>query len=96
LLTNAGVNLFSRESKNALLMELQSFSVRVPSFRVITKLGHSRKQFVLPAQTLGTSTRHTIAVLDVLDPAMTSKYRSRGTGEEWKEQIAALSDGNTG
>ena len=93
-LTNAGVNLFSRESKNALLMELQSFSVSKPNFRVITKLGHSRKQFVLPTQTFGRSRRPTVTVLDDLDPAMTSKYRSRGTGEEWQSQIAALSVGN--
>src|ERR1700691_4606137 len=82
-LTNAGVNLFSRESKNALLMELQSFSVSKPNFRVITKLGNSRNQFVFPTQNFGRSKRPTVTFLDDLDPAMTSKYRSRGTGEEW-------------
>jgi putative DNA primase/helicase len=94
-LVNAGVSLFSRDSKNALLTELQSFSLNKPNFRVITKLGHSGKQFVLPNRTFGTSTRPTVTVLDDLDPAMTTKYRSRGTGEEWKNQIAAVCYGNS-
>jgi putative DNA primase/helicase len=87
-LTNAGVNLFSRESRTALLAELQCFSADKPSFRVITKLGHSRKQFVLPSQTVGTSRLPTVVVLNHLDPAMTTKYRSRGTLEEWQTHIA--------
>src|ERR1019366_7519837 len=65
-LTNAGVNVFSRESKTAILTELQSFSADEPSFRVITKLGHSGKQYVLPTQTFGTSRLPTVTVLDHL------------------------------
>ena len=38
-LTNAGVNLFSRASKTALLEELQSFSVSKPDFRVMNRAG---------------------------------------------------------
>jgi putative DNA primase/helicase len=87
-LTNAGVNFFSRESKNALLTELQSFSANKPSFRVVTKLGHSRNQFVLPNETIGTSKLPTVTVLDQLDAAMIEKYRSRGTLEEWQTYIA--------
>jgi putative DNA primase/helicase len=94
-LTNAGVNFFSRKSKTALLEELQSFSAEKPTFRVITKLGHSGKQYVLPTQMFGTSKLPAETVLDHLDPAMMSKYRSRGTLEEWQTQIAAPSYGNT-
>jgi putative DNA primase/helicase len=88
-LTNAGVNVFSRESRTALLEELQSVSADNPSFRVITKVGHAGKQYVLPTQTFGTSKFPTVTVLDHLDQAMITKYRSRGTLEEWQAQIAA-------
>jgi putative DNA primase/helicase len=94
-LTNAGVNFFSRESKNALLAELQSFSADTPTFRVVTKLGYSGKQFVLPTETIGTSKLPTVAVLDGLDPAMVNKYRSRGTIAEWQTEIAGPSYKNT-
>jgi len=94
-LSNAGVNLFSTKSKSALLAELQSFSADKPSFRVITKLGHSGRQFVLPTQTFGTSKLPTVVVLDHLDPAMVAKYRSRGTLEEWQTLIAGPAYGNS-
>jgi putative DNA primase/helicase len=94
-LTNAGVNIFSRESKTALLEEFQGFSADKPSFRVITKLGHSDKQYVLPTQTFGTSRLPTVTVLDRLDPTMISKYRSRRTLEEWQTEIAAPCYGNS-
>jgi uncharacterized protein (DUF927 family) len=85
----------TRKSKTALLEELQSFSSDKPSFRVVTKVGHSNKQFVLPTQTFGTSSLQAVTVLDHLDPAMTTKYRSRGTLEEWQTEIAAACYGNT-
>jgi putative DNA primase/helicase len=94
-LTNAGVNFFSRESKTALLTELQAFNADKPSFRVITKIGHSDEQYVLPTQTFGTSEVPTVTVLDHLDRAMVTKYRARGTLEEWQTQIAGPSYKNT-
>ena len=95
-LANAGVNCFSSKSKAEIINEVQSFSADQPSFRVATKLGSFHKQFVLPDQVYGSSNKlPTVVVLDDLDPVMVSKYRTRGTLEEWQSKIAAPSDGNS-
>jgi putative DNA primase/helicase len=94
-LANAGVNCFSSKSRADIIGEIQSFTADRPSFRVATKLGSFHKQFVLPSKVYGTSKLPTVVVLDDLDPAMVSKYRTRGTPEEWKTNIAAPSDGNS-
>jgi uncharacterized protein (DUF927 family) len=95
-LANAGVNCFSSKSKAEIINEVQSFSADKPSFRVATKLGSFHKQFVLPDKVFRSSSKlPTVVVLDGLDPTMVAKYRTRGTPEEWRNLIAAPSDGNS-
>jgi putative DNA primase/helicase len=95
-LANAGVNCFSAKSRAEIIDAIQSFTTDKPSFRVATKIGSFRKQFVLPAKVYGSAGKlPTVAVLDRFDPAMVSKYRSNGSLEEWNEQIAAPSSGNS-
>src|SRR4051812_28018217 len=95
-LANAGVNCFSTKSRAEIIESIQSYTADEPTFRVATKIGSFRKQFVLPGQVYGTSGKHpTLVVLDRLDLAMVSKYRSNGSLEEWQEKIAAPSDGNS-
>jgi putative DNA primase/helicase len=94
-LTNAGTNCFSAESKRAIIEQLQSFCDSEPSFRVATKVGHFHNQFVMPERVIGMSVPQTVAVLDDLDHAMVTKYRTRGTLKEWREQIAAQANSNS-
>jgi putative DNA primase/helicase len=46
--------------------------------------------FILPAETIGTSGRETV----VLDSSGASPYDSRGTLQEWKDSVAALTKGH--
>jgi len=94
-LTNAGMNCISPESKRAVINQFQEFRADEPDFRVATKVGHFRNQFVLPGRVIGMSAPRTVAVLDGLDLAMVAKYRTRGTLKQWQEQIAALAAGNS-
>src|SRR6267142_3612838 len=95
-LANAGVNCFSPKSRTGIINAFQSFTAEKPSFRVATKLGSFHKQYVLPDKVYGSSSNlPTVVVLDGLDPAMVSKYRTAGTPEEWQSKIAALCDGNS-
>src|ERR1700730_8432979 len=95
-LVNAGVNCFSAASKTEIINEFQSFTAEKPSFRVATKLGTFHKQYVLPDKVYGSSSKlPTVVVLDGLDPAMVSKYRTGGTLEKWQSNIAAPCDGNS-
>ncbi len=94
-LTNAGVNCISPESKRAVIDQFQEFRADEPDFRVATKVGHFRNQFVLPGRVIGMSTPRTIPVLEGLDQAMVAKYRTRGTLKQWQEQIATPAAGNS-
>src|SRR2546423_1667491 len=78
-LANAGVNCFSSKSKTEIIEAVQAFAADQPSFRVAIKIGSFHKQFVLPDKVFGTGgKRPTVVVLDGLDPAMVSKYRTNG------------------
>ena len=94
-LTNAGINCISAESKKAVIDFLQSFCSDEDSFRVATKIGHFHRQFIFPNRVVGRPMPQTVPVLDDLDPAMLAKYRTRGTLNDWQEQIAAKADGNS-
>jgi putative DNA primase/helicase len=94
-LTNAGVNCISAEGKRAVIQALQSFQTSEATFRVATKIGHFHKQFVLPGQVIGPATLPTVSVLDGLDQVMVAKYRTKGTLDEWQQQIAKLVNGNS-
>jgi len=95
-LANAGVNCFSSKSRADIINAFQSFTADNPSFHVATKLGSFHKQYVLPDKVYGSSSKlPTVVVLDGLDPAMVSKYRTGGTPEEWQSKTAALCDGNS-
>jgi putative DNA primase/helicase len=95
-LANAGVNCFSSKSRAEIIDEVQSFTADKPSFRVATKLGSFHKQYVLPDKVYGSSSKlPTVVVLDGLDLAMVSKYRTGETLEKWQSNIAAPCDGNS-
>ncbi|RXH02196.1 DUF927 domain-containing protein [Bradyrhizobium vignae] len=94
-LTNAGVNCISTESKKAIIDALQLFQGAGASFQVTTKIGHFRKQFVLPEQVIGPAKLPTVSVLDGLDQAMVAKYRTKGTLDEWQQQVAKPVTGNS-
>jgi putative DNA primase/helicase len=94
-LTNAGINCISSESKKAVIDALQSFGGDQDDFRVATKIGYCDKQFVLPKHAIGPSPLPTVLVLDHLDQAMVSKYRTKGALNEWQKQIASPANGNS-
>ena len=92
----AGHNLFTHPAKAELLTELQEHQSGEPTFRVATKLGHSRKRFVLPSEVIGKKFKRPLfADLNHLDPAILKKYRPRGPLSNWQSQIAKLSLDNS-
>jgi hypothetical protein len=87
-LANAGVNCFSSKSKAEIINEVQSFTADQPSFRVATKLGSFHKQFVLPDQVYGSSSKlPTVVVFDDWTPLWCPNIGHVG---HWKNGEAKL------
>jgi hypothetical protein len=97
VLTNAGWNAFTRKVRDAFLQRLQALpeTPEKPSFRVATRLGWNSGAFVFPDEVVGKPTDPLEPAFGGLDQAMRSKYRVRGTLEQWQQKIAVPCDGNS-
>jgi putative DNA primase/helicase len=94
-LNNHGANILTSKSRNALLKKLEERKTQSPSFKVVTKMGWSGSSYVLPDETLGASKKPIERVFDDLDHQTVSKYRVKGTLQNWQENIGDLCKENS-
>jgi len=94
-LSNAGLNIFTRKAKNAVLELLQAQQHAPSKFRVATRLGWNSRAIVRPDEIVGSPTPRLETEFGDLPPQMLAKYRSKGTLEDWKKNIASLCAGNS-
>jgi putative DNA primase/helicase len=94
-LANAGANTFAPTVKTELLNQIQGWEQQSPTFKVATRLGCHGSCFVFPDGIVGTPKTPLELVLRDLDPQMQSKYRCKGTLQDWQEKIGALCEGNS-
>jgi uncharacterized protein (DUF927 family) len=94
-LANAGWNAFSQNTQRAFMQKLEAHKKEAPTFKVVTRLGWNSGAYVFPDKTVGKPKMRLERAFARLDPAMRSKYRVKGTLEEWQNRIAALCVGNT-
>jgi putative DNA primase/helicase len=94
-LSNAGLNVFTRKAKNAVLEILQGQQHAPSSFKVATRLGWNSGAFVLPSKIIGQPSRRLEPSFRHLDRQLLAKYRIKGTLQEWQRQIGKLCSGNS-
>jgi putative DNA primase/helicase len=94
-LSNAGLNIFTRKAKNAVLELLQAQRHTPSTFKVATRLGWNSGAVVRPDEIVGTPKPRLETEFGDLPPQMLSKYRSNGTLEDWKDNVASLCIGNS-
>ena len=94
-LSNAGLNVFTRKAKNAVLELLQAQQHTPSTFKVATRLGWNSGAIVRPDEIVGSPKPRLETDFGDLPPQMLAKYRSKGTLEDWKRNIAALCTGNS-
>jgi putative DNA primase/helicase len=94
-LSDAGANVFSQVAQRQLRDMLQNFKPQEPSFSVVTRLGSFGRYYVRPKGVIGKPLKPVELALSSLDPHMLSKYRTRGTLQEWNEKIGSLCKGNS-
>src|SRR5258708_3265762 len=94
-LSNAGLNVFTRKAKSAVLERLQAQQQALSKFKVATRLGWNSGAIVRPDEIVGSPKPRLETDFGGLPPQMLAKYRSKGTLEEWKKNIAALCTGNS-
>ena len=95
VLNDHGANILTSKSRSALLKKLENRKTTSSSFKVVTKMGWSGSSYVLPDESFGTSKKTIEKMFDGLDYQMVSKYRVKGTLEEWQEKIGSLCKGNS-
>ncbi len=93
-LARAGWNAFTATSRNELLKKLENRAPRAPSFVVVTRLGWKGAAYVLPDEVIGKPKVPLERYFEDLDPAMLSKYRTRGALKDW-QRITRLAEGNS-
>jgi putative DNA primase/helicase len=94
-LSNAGLNIFTRKAKNAVLELLQAQQHAPSTFKVATRLGWNSGAIVRPDQIVGSPKPRLERAFGNLDPQMLAKYRSGGTLQEWQTNIASICMGNS-
>ncbi len=94
-LSNAGANIFTANAKRQLLEMLQDQIAEPPTFKVASHPGWHGSTLVFPDRTFGSSELPVETSFADLDPQMLAKYRTRGTLEEWQDQVWALCLGNS-
>src|SRR5580700_3278501 len=94
-LSNAGWNAFTRKVRDELLEKLQQRKPSDPSFKVVTRLGWNSGAYVFPGKIIGKPTKPLEKAFGGLDRAMQEKYRTKGTLNDWQQQIAALCKDNS-
>jgi putative DNA primase/helicase len=94
-LSNAGANIFTRQAKDQLLKILEEQKARRPTFKVASFPGWHGSRLVFPDRSFGSSKLPVETSFLDLDPQMMAKYRTRGTLQDWQDQIWALCLGNS-
>jgi uncharacterized protein (DUF927 family) len=94
-LSNAGLNIFTRKAKNAVLELLQAQQRTPPSFKIATRLGWNSGAIVRPDEIVGSPKPRLERAFGNLAPQMLAKYRSRGTLQEWQTKIASICKDNS-
>jgi putative DNA primase/helicase len=94
-LSNAGLNVFTRKAKNAVLELLQAQQQALSKFKVATRLGWNSGAIVRPDEIVGSPNPRLETDFGDLPPQMLAKYRSKGTLEVWRKKIADLCIGNS-
>ena len=94
-LSDAGANIFTAKAKRQLLEMLQDQIAEPPIFKVASHPGWHGSTLVFPDRTFGRSKLPVETSFADLDPQMIAKYRTRGTLEEWQDQVWALCLGNS-
>jgi putative DNA primase/helicase len=94
-LSNAGLNIFTRKAKNAVLELLQAQQHAPSTFKVATRLGWNSGAIVRPDEIVGSPRPPLETEFGNLAPQMLAKYRSRGTLQEWQTNIASICIGNS-
>jgi putative DNA primase/helicase len=94
-LSNAGANIFAADTKRQLLKQLEDRIAEPPTFKVASHPGWHGSTLVFPDKTFGNSKLPVETSFADLDQQMMAKYRTRGTLEDWQNQIWALCVGNS-
>jgi len=94
-LGNAGWNAFTLKARNELLSKLQNRRPRHTSFKVITRLGWASGAYVFPAEIIGTPNTPLETTFRGLDYSMLGKYRTKGSLEDWRQNVARQCVGNS-
>jgi putative DNA primase/helicase len=94
-LSNAGANIFTRETKRQLLTMLEEQKPEPASFKVASMPGWHGSCLVFPDRSFGSSKLPVETSFADLDSQMMAKYRTQGTLKEWQDQIFALCLGNS-
>jgi putative DNA primase/helicase len=94
-LSNAGLNVFTRKAKNAVLELLQAQQHTPSKFKVATRLGWNSGAFVLPDKTIGKPNETLEPSFRHLDQQVLGKYRTKGTLDQWQRKIGKLCSGNS-
>ena len=94
-LSNAGLNVFTRNAKNAVLELLQAQQHTPSTFKVATRLGWNSGAIVRPDEIVGLPKPRLEKDFGNLPPQMLAKYRSRRAVHAWKTNIATLCKRNS-
>jgi putative DNA primase/helicase len=94
-LSNAGLNIFTRKAKNAVLELLQAQQYTNSTFKVATRLGWNSGNIVRPDEIVGSPRPRLETEFGDLPPQMLAKYRSNGSLKDWRKNIASLCPDNS-
>ena len=94
-LSNAGANVFTRETKRQLLKMLEEQKAETPTFKVASFPGWHGSRLVFPDRSFGNSKLPVETSFVGLDLQMIAKYRTQGTLEDWQNQVWSLCVGNS-
>ena len=94
-LSNAGANVFSGDTQRQLLKRLENQKAKRPTFKVASYPGWHGSRLVFPDKSFGSSKLPVETSFVDLDPQIMAKYRTRGTLQDWQDQIFALCLGNS-
>jgi putative DNA primase/helicase len=94
-LSNAGLNIFTSKTKSAVLKLLEVQENTPSTFKVVTRLGWNSGAIARPDGIVGSPKRQLETQFGHLRPQMLAKYRSAGTLDDWKSNIASICRGNS-
>ena len=94
-LSNAGLNIFTRAAKNAVLELLQTQQQAPSVFNVVTRLGWNSGAFVLPGTIIGYPSKNLEPSFRHLSQQLVAKYRVKGSLHDWQQKIGRFCCGNS-